>query len=526
MYSKLFFLVAAVICCINLGYSQAPKEKFILKEANEIEYQKDFGLDFLGRDAQGNKVFYQTYLKSSSLGETKCDIENSLLIYNDQLSRIAEKKIVWPEEQSMRYNSFSAAFNAESFQINGEYYLARSFHKEKTKELILNIYKYDPVGNKLDFLKKITEIPDDKYTDWGHYFTIIASPDSSKWLFYRYYEKPKSKGQEGLFCIMTDNIFNMLWKNEMDIPIEKNLNKYIDKCVSNDGSAHFLFEEYMSVKTAKEEGARTYMNLFTLKNNTSPPLRSKMSLEFSLEITDCRIQATPKGIILGGYFEGARKLSIGPVLRRESDRKGFFMDYFPETGKHQPTHFMDISDQDLAITGAIIAVDPEVLIQFLLPDGQGGFYLTGEKYWVTSGTTSNSTIKGHNADVVVAHFDEELNPDWKQSIQKYCSPGYTGGIFNYCFTRPAGLCCLYDADNDEKVNPIGANMNNNALWLAQIDIKTGQITKSRLLPNSVYKKNRTNFRNIMTEGNKWYFLGVDWDLGKVKLILRELTTGN
>lgn len=526
MYSKLIKIVAVIICCHNIAFSQAPKEKVTLKEGSETEYQKDFGLDYLGRDAQGNKVFYQTYLKSVSLGSTRYDIENSLLLYNDQLSRTGEKEIVWPEEQSMRYISWNEAFNAESFQINGEYYLARSFHIEKTKELILNIYKYDPARNKLELYKKITEIPDDKYINWDNYFTIIASPDSSKWLFYKYYEKPKSKGQEGLFCIMTDNNFNILWKKEMDIPIENGLSDFIDDCVSNDGSAHFLFEEYMSVKTAKEEGARSYMNLFTLKNATSAPLRSKMSLEFSFEITECRIETTPKGIIFGGYFQGVRKLSVGPILRRESDRKGFFIDYFPETGTHQPTHFMDITDKDLTIAGPIMVVEPIVLVQYLLPDGHGGYYITGEKYWETGGGASNSIVKGHNADIFSVHFDEELNPGWKQSSPKYCSPGYTEGKFNYCFIRPEGLCCLYDVNEDEKINPIGANMDNKALFLAQIDLKTGQLAKTKLLPHSVYKGYRTNFGNFVTEDNKLYFLGVDWNLGKGKLKLRELTFGN
>lgn len=524
MKITILFLLFSLIS-INLS-SQSIKEKFKVT-SGPIDDSYNPPDNYLGKDEKGNMVFFQTKFGLYALSN-----KNFLWFYDSKLNRVKDKEIEWSEDQKDPGSTLPEMTNPKSIASNGSNYLIRSHVNDKSKEVFLNAYKYDPVKKDLVLSKKIVSLKAGRYKYKYNFFNISISPDSSKIAFYKKIEVDEKNGAKGYYLVVTDKDFNILWKDDLLIPLDEDLIKLMSLDVNNHGTVHTLIKEYFSGLSEKKNGEVNYtFHIFSKKGMTEKTTKNKVSIDDNKFISNPKITPDQNGnTVLAGFY-GKTPFRQDGVFIASIDDDGvtkvnnyyefdaaFLTETLRQKKAENQTKKIDEDERDKYS-------DANFIIQQFISDGSGGFYLTGEKYWVTTHTDSKGRTytRYHHGDFMAIHFGSDYKVIWAKKIFKYYvqsnSNSSFGGFsfyfnkpFNFTMVSPEGVYCLYEDDEDRDDNRAYSMIDNlggfdYALWGARLDANTGELKKEIIEDHDKRQGFFNDFSTIQVDGNVIYYFG-------------------
>ncbi len=497
---------------------------------------------FLGRDHKGNMVYFQSKYGLYGIG-----MSNFLWYYDTRLNRVRDSKIEWDKEVKDPGSSFRELSNPKGLVIGNNRFLIRSHVSDRDQTLFLNAYRFDPERSDLILYKKIASLKAGKYRYKHNYFDIAVSPDSSRIAFYKRIEEQGNNGAKGYYFIVTDRDFTVLWKDDVLIPIDEDQIQLLSVVVSNAGEVHALVKEYFQGRNERRNGEINYtFHVFSRASTEAKTQRYEYKLDEEKFISSPVIAVDPDNrMVLAGFYGKRRPQSFQPTLMPVNTVESIRQDgvFIAPLGGGKPIYYefdatfltstMTENRADRVADRMEEAEkskkndrfnDRNYRIQQIVSDGKGGFYLIGEKYWVTSHTDSkgNTYYNYHHGELVLIRFGSDNQVRWAKKLYKYfveSTPGIEHvenviGVqpFHITLVRPDALYCLYEDDKDNFDNRAESAFDQllgfqYALWCARFDAETGEMKKEQIEANKERKGFVSRFNSTEYDGKDIYFFG-------------------
>ncbi len=213
---------------------------------------------------------------------------------DNNLSITISNRIDFQAEKKYRHFSFE-----DIILTKKKIYLFTSFYDLKTKQIIINKHicdkeslmideNVDPIGSFTGIKSQVKE---------G--FSIIASPDSSKFLFYKNLSTEKKLDNEQFYAIVLNASFEKLWDKEISIPYSSKLFDIESFNLDNQGNIHILGINFFEKIKDKVNGLPNYAyHILSYSEKGSKEQEYKVTFKDKF-ITDMNIAINPFGNIIG-----------------------------------------------------------------------------------------------------------------------------------------------------------------------------------------------------------------------------------
>lgn len=213
---------------------------------------------------------------------------------DNNLSLFSSGKINFKTEKKNRHFAFHNIILSKS-----NIYLFTSHYDFDTKKVIINTHTLNKKS--LTLYENSTQIGTFQGTK-GQVktgFSIIASPDSSKFLLCQNLSTERKADNEHFYAIVLDSKFQPLWSKEITIPYSSKLFDIESFKVDNQGNVHIVGINFFEKVKEKVKGLPNYayhILSYTQQGKTQKDYQVTFQEKF---ITDMNIAVNPYGNIIG-----------------------------------------------------------------------------------------------------------------------------------------------------------------------------------------------------------------------------------
>lgn len=213
---------------------------------------------------------------------------------DNNLSLFLSKKIYFTAEKKNRNFSFEDIILSKNI-----IYLFTSHYDLKTKTVLIHTHTLNKETLILnENPKKIGEFKGTK-AQVRTGFSIISSPDSSKFLLYKNLSTERKSDNEHFYAIVLDSKFQKIWSKEITIPYSSKLFDIEGFKIDNQGNAHIVGINFFEKVKEKVKGLPNYayhILSYTQQGKKQQDYQVTFKDKF---ITDMNIAVNPYGNIIG-----------------------------------------------------------------------------------------------------------------------------------------------------------------------------------------------------------------------------------
>lgn len=520
---KLIILEVFFLLTYFYADSQKPVDEVKISIGQKMKLNYYFDLtNFLGFDKNSNFVVCsKSSARASSVDGIPDGGDYEIVHINKDTGFIGKKNAGWNTKtlSTTRVTSVCLRENRTLF---------RNYEYKANKQIGIDAYKYMENEDQLVFFKHIVLINSDRHK--FREFEYRISPDSTRFVFYKYI-KTTNKKKSGYYMMCTDSTFNTLWEKEIILPFEDNFQVTLHSLVIDiHGDVHLIVEHNESDNYKSVLGTTSKRFWFsTLSENGAQFSTQKISIEHS------RYIITPKLIT----DRNGKLFMVGLYGNHLQSRNGYFFKIIENsTEKINITHFTPFTiDFQVATTNSKEIAplkkrlekdiegkldDKTFVIREVMPDGEGGFLVTGEQ--IIDGNHSFNSSKYYanstTGDIMLLHLSLEGETLWLYRLSKYNTSELPSidrwaDYYGYVSHQHAGkVYYLYYTNRiPDKNMQYSPQLNDKNLCIASIEISTGKVNFKSIESKPFETFYPSHYNNL-----RWkefcYFYGVAWNGSK------------
>lgn len=373
----------------------------------------------------GQQGYYALRCKIPELRLSNKPHKAALELYDKKLN------FVKSEALELEYNGQSLEF-AGFVPLGDKHFLLTSYHnaKQEKKYLFARAVNMQSLKCEGDYTK-IMEMPVSSKLRYP-YFDFKSSPDSSLLLVYGTLNFQDGKKESFSLAVMDANM-KVLWAKDLELPYGQKEAKVNAYSVDNQANVYLLVaRDHAKNEKKVSKDVNKYYSVFTCRDSGTNVKEYEASLGEQY-ITDIGFETLQSGDLLcvGFYSDkGMRGLYSG------AERiKGVFSYKFKgqdgkEYEKSTQEFSLDIRTSDLSSRRQDKVKDNEgesghelkgYELRLLSVQGDGSFFLIGEKHYEETGSTSQGGRKysiSHQDDLLVVKLDAKGQMIWTCKVDK------------------------------------------------------------------------------------------------------------